>query len=147
MLAPGAARIIQFRAGNRHAVLAGDSDRLGIAGLVEEFLAAIGQVMREIAGAVLGRRARNDDLARIERKNRLDRGFAHEFETTQRILVCADFRTARGKIVNLRDHLVAHIGLLEVFLCRARIAAFTAAIQRADIGLDGKPERLPVLQR
>jgi len=103
--------------------------------------------MREIAGAVFGRCTRNDDLARVERQNRFNIGFAYEFEATQRILVGADLRTARRKIINLRDHLVPHIGLLEVFLCRPRVAAFTAAIERANVRLDGKPERLLVLQR
>ena len=145
-MAPGAVLIFQFRAGNRHAVPVGDLDRLRITGLVEELFTAIRQVVREEAGAILGRGARNHDLCRVQRQERSDIGFAHQLEATQRVLVRTDLGAAIRQVIDLRDLLVAHIGFLEILLRRARVAAFTATVQRADIGLDCEPERFLVLQ-
>ncbi|MEH6696686.1 MAG: TonB-dependent receptor [Hyphomonas sp.] len=83
--------------------------------------------MLKIACAVFRAGTGNDDFARIKRQERLDVGLTNEFETAQHVLVGPDFSTAIWKIINLGDHLIAHVGLLKIFLCRARVPAFTTS--------------------
>ena len=102
--------------------------------------------MLEEAGAIAGRRARNHDLALVERQERLDGGLPSQLETPKLVLVGADFGAPAGQIVDLLDLLIAHVDFLQVRLGGAGLLAFAAAHQRADIRLHGEPERFAVFQ-